>query len=1403
MKRFVLFISILLSSFAMALSASAATCNKTVASGVSIQNVVNGAVAGDVICVRGGTYHQTVSVSKSGTATSPITIQNYPGEVVVIDGQQNLPTSNWGSLVTINGNYVHMSGFEVKNTILGNNARGVGVYGHHNVISNFNVHHTEGNGILATGDYSIVENSRIWKACLDNAVNPGSRVWGSGLSVARDTVNGITDKAILRGNVVYDNWGEGLSSYEANGTLIENNITYNNWSVNLYISDSPNTIARNNLVYNANPNQASARPGSLTLADEVASKPRSSNVQITNNIVYGTSLCEACWTLVKGMSNINANHNTIVNGSLRIDTSNGTGIVQSANCTLTASQVPGLGTVTPGSLTPAKFTNASCPSGTGADVSKFGTSSSGGTTTPPPATTDPVSGNLEAEKYTSKTGGASIVTSSGIGASSGAYVGYTANGDVLVFNNIDLTGVTSLQTRVATAKTGSSLEVRTGSASGTLIGTVAIPSTGGWAGTNTWQTVTASITGASGAQNVYFILKGTTGGVADIDWLQFIQSVSANEAERYSSKTGTVGIITSSTVGASSGAYVGYTANGDVLVYNNIDLTGVTSLQTRVATAKTGSSIEVRTGSASGTLIGTVTIPSTGGWAGTNTWQTVTTAVSGATGAQNVYLVLKGTTGGIADIDWLKFAAGTVTTTTNLATNRPVTVSSTQPADGDGTYSASSAVDGNATTRWSSTFSDPQWISVDLGSAQQISRVVLNWEAGYGKSYNIQVSNDNVNWTTIYTTTTGNGATDDLTLSGTGRYVRMYGTARATAYGYSLWEMEVYGTPAVTAFPSTPTNLTATAVSSSQINLAWTASTNNTGYKIYRGGTQIATATTNSYSNTGLTAGTSYSYAVSSYDAAGNNSQQSTPASATTQVGTVSSNSLSLNRPVTVSSTQTTFSASYAVDGNTATRWSSTFSDPQWITVDLGSAQQISRVVLNWEAGYGKSYNIQVSNDNISWTTIYTTTTGNGGTDDLTGLSGSGRYVRMYGIARATAYGYSLYEMEVYGGSAPVVSGKFSLNDRVQVSNGPLNVRSAASTAGTLLGTQANGILGTVTAGPTAQGGYNWWNVNYDSGADGWSVEDYLVKYTPTIPDGTAETIWGTRTTTRFNYDNRAWELGTIFTPTVNGQVTRARVYGATNESGAHSVRLWRNSDGALLSGPHTFTYSGQGWQTFTFPSPIDLTANQSYTISVSTGGDTSKWYASIPADLTSGGSNGNHLAYPANAGVYTEVLGTRPIKIFNGENYLRDIMFIADTAAGTAPTTSGVTIEAERFSSKTGSLAAVTSSTVNASGGAYVGYTATGNVLVYNNVNLNNISSLQVRAATPLGTSYIEVRTGSAAGMVIGIVVIPNTGGWAGTNTWQTATAPISGGLGTQNVYLVLRGGTGGIADIDWLKFL
>ncbi|WP_328464696.1 discoidin domain-containing protein [Actinoplanes sp. NBC_00393] len=135
-------------------------------------------------------------------------------------------------------------------------------------------------------------------------------------------------------------------------------------------------------------------------------------------------------------------------------------------------------------------------------------------------------------------------------------------------------------------------------------------------------------------------------------------------------------------------------------------------------------------------------------------------------------------------------ASGAAAAEVLLSQGRPATASSTEAS---GAYAASEAVDGNAGTRWSSAFSDPQWLQVDLGTSKAVSRVELSWETAAARAFQIQVSDNGTSWNSIYSTTTATGGNQNLTVNGTGRYVRMYGTQRTTGYGYSLWEFKVFG----------------------------------------------------------------------------------------------------------------------------------------------------------------------------------------------------------------------------------------------------------------------------------------------------------------------------------------------------------------------------------------------------------------------------------------------------------------------------------------------------------------------------------------------------------------------------------------------------------------------------------
>jgi hypothetical protein len=84
------------------------------------------------------------------------------------------------------------------------------------------------------------------------------------------------------------------------------------------------------------------------------------------------------------------------------------------------------------------------------------------------------------------------------------------------------------------------------------------------------------------------------------------------------------------------------------------------------------------------------------------------------------------------------------------------------------------------------------------------------------------------------------------------------------------------------------------------------------------------------------------------------------------------------------------------------------------LQVDLGSAQQVGRVVLNWEAAYAKGYRVEVSTDGSTWKQVSATTAGNGGEDVVRFPATQARYVKITGTQRATSYGYSLYEAQVF-----------------------------------------------------------------------------------------------------------------------------------------------------------------------------------------------------------------------------------------------------------------------------------------------------------------------------------------------------------------------------------------------------
>jgi hypothetical protein len=136
---------------------------------------------------------------------------------------------------------------------------------------------------------------------------------------------------------------------------------------------------------------------------------------------------------------------------------------------------------------------------------------------------------------------------------------------------------------------------------------------------------------------------------------------------------------------------------------------------------------------------------------------------------------------------------------TDIAAGKTATSST---VEGPG-FEASRALDSNSSTRWSSgqwmQNTQTGWIAVDLGARYNINDVRLNWETAYAANYQIQVSDDGVNWTTIRNVEgrSSSGFDDQSGLSGTGRYIRIYCTkTSATAINYSLYDLQVFGAPA-------------------------------------------------------------------------------------------------------------------------------------------------------------------------------------------------------------------------------------------------------------------------------------------------------------------------------------------------------------------------------------------------------------------------------------------------------------------------------------------------------------------------------------------------------------------------------------------------------------------------------
>lgn len=180
----------------------------------------------------------------------------------------------------------------------------------------------------------------------------------------------------------------------------------------------------------------------------------------------------------------------------------------------------------------------------------------------------------------------------------------------------------------------------------------------------------------------------------------------------------------------------------------------------------------------------------------------------------------------------------------------------------------------------------------------------------------------------------------------------------------------------------------------------------------------------------------------------------------TSSVSAVACSEAALPRVSAVASSQesATYPASLAIDGDPSTRWSSAFTDPQWIYVDLGQQRRVDRVVLSWEVAASRQYEISVSASSEGpWQVVASSSTGYGGVDDLSFAAVSARYVRLSSSERTTYFGISLYDFAVYGDPDPSCAAPACSNPDA-TNTTPLTVRRADIGARDVLGNINGGV---------------------------------------------------------------------------------------------------------------------------------------------------------------------------------------------------------------------------------------------------------------------------------------------------------------------------------------------------------
>lgn len=621
------------------ISYGAVANNSSVDSLAAIQSCVDAAISqGKSVWIPTGTFY--IKSTRGVYVNSPVRIEGAGMWHSVIDHAIPLPST------VVNVSHFNSNGATIRNMTLDNStttagtrpegaAGGIDQRGSNWVIENIWFKHTS-SGVWGSGTNGIVKHCRAnntWGDGINlNNLNAGV---GSNLRAEHNFIRGSGDDCIALNSVNYN----GTTTYiqMQNCAMVNNTCVAPWWANCMRIAGGINAVAKDNLLNDG------AKSGGISIGIFGVNGSPLDSGSVTGNVMnrcggYSADIYPA---LRVGSSLGNPDVRDVYVGANTINNSLYDAITISSSSGVTLQN---------NVVNNPRKTGISIESSTLGSVAmnsnKVNGVASGQVAYHNESVFFSPRRTVQAASYNAMSG---TITTAGITSEGCTQIQNITNGSYITFNHIDLRNMTTFVARAASGSSGGNIQIRHGSPTGTLLGTCTVSNTGGW---SNWDYFTCNLSPITNDfKTLYLVFTGGGGGLMNLEWFSLSEDIKVQEASTYNAMTG--GITTgSSNEGGSALQNIG---NGSYTSYNGVKMDSMTHFYVRAASASSGGNIEIRLDSATGTLIGTCTVPSTGGW---SKWQTYHCVLTPTTGVHTLYLKFTGSGGALMNISYFQLHAG-------------------------------------------------------------------------------------------------------------------------------------------------------------------------------------------------------------------------------------------------------------------------------------------------------------------------------------------------------------------------------------------------------------------------------------------------------------------------------------------------------------------------------------------------------------------------------------------------------------------------------------------------------------------------------------------------------------------------------------------------------------------------